>query len=153
MLLRTVVLPRSSSSQMISILMLLVLMSCRCETETNECLSSPCLNNGTCIDRFNNFTCNCTSGFTGHRCDVDIDDCVINPCQNNASCIDGINTFICSCTSGFTGKFCDSDIDECAGEIIGTLTSEDATAAKTSLKKCTCVLSVFIAIIPVHILC
>ena len=36
---------------------------------------------------------------------------------------------------------------------IGTLRSDDATAAKTSLQKWICVLSVFIAIIPTHLLC
>ena len=36
---------------------------------------------------------------------------------------------------------------------IGTLRSSDATATRTSLKKWICVLSVFIAIIPTHLLC
>ena len=36
---------------------------------------------------------------------------------------------------------------------IGTLRSNDATATKTSPKKWICVLSVFIAIIPAHLLC
>ena len=37
--------------------------------------------------------------------------------------------------------------------ILVTLRSDDATAAKTSLQKWTCVLSVFNAIIPTHLLC
>ena len=37
--------------------------------------------------------------------------------------------------------------------IIGTLRSNDATATRTSLKKLICMLSVFIAIIPNHLLC
>ena len=37
--------------------------------------------------------------------------------------------------------------------IIGTLRSNDATATRTSLKKSICVLSVFMAIIPTHLLC
>ena len=36
---------------------------------------------------------------------------------------------------------------------LGTLRSNDATATRTSLKKCIFVLSVFIAIIPTHLLC
>ena len=36
---------------------------------------------------------------------------------------------------------------------IGTLRSNDAPATRTSLKKLICVLSVFIAIIPCHLLC
>ena len=38
-------------------------------------------------------------------------------------------------------------------ELSGTLRSNDATATRTSLKKWICVLSVFIAIIPTHLLC
>ena len=37
--------------------------------------------------------------------------------------------------------------------IIGTLRSNVATATRTSLKKSICVLSVFMAIIPTHLLC
>ena len=37
--------------------------------------------------------------------------------------------------------------------IIGTLRSNDATATRTSLKRWICVISVFIAIIPIHLLC
>ena len=37
--------------------------------------------------------------------------------------------------------------------LIGTLRSNDATSARTSLKKWICVPSVFIAIIPTHLLC
>ena len=41
----------------------------------------------------------------------------------------------------------------CCGQQIGTLRSNDATATRTSLKKLICMLSVFIAIIPNHLLC
>ena len=37
--------------------------------------------------------------------------------------------------------------------IVETLTSNDATATRTSLKNCICVLSVFMAVIPTHLLC
>lgn len=36
-----------------------------CEAEVNECMSSPCLNEGVCLDEVNKFTCSCTGGFTG----------------------------------------------------------------------------------------
>ncbi len=32
-----------------------------CEVDINECETNPCLNNGTCTDGFNNYTCSCTS--------------------------------------------------------------------------------------------
>ena len=116
-----------------------------------NCLPNSC-NSGVCIPLMDSYVCQCNRSYTGRNCDSLINKCDSNPNNcNKGTCIDGIDSFTCSCTSGFTGKFCDSDIDECVGEIIWTLRFEDATAAKTSLKKCTCVLSVFIAIIPIHI--
>ena len=37
-------------------------------TDIDECASNPCLNGGTCVDRLDGFTCQCTSGFTGPIC-------------------------------------------------------------------------------------
>lgn len=36
-----------------------------CETEVDECLSSPCRNNATCTDLLGGFSCTCLGGFTG----------------------------------------------------------------------------------------
>jgi hypothetical protein len=36
-----------------------------CETDINECQSSPCQNSGTCQDMENRYNCFCTSGYTG----------------------------------------------------------------------------------------
>lgn len=36
-----------------------------CEAEVNECVSSPCLNEGVCVDEVDKFTCSCAAGFTG----------------------------------------------------------------------------------------
>ena len=49
-----------------------LLFSCRCETEANECDSSPCENNSTCIDLLNGFECNCTANYTGVRCEIEV---------------------------------------------------------------------------------
>ena len=38
----------------------------KCEVNINDCEESPCLNNGTCIDMVNNFSCNCLDGFEGN---------------------------------------------------------------------------------------
>ena len=38
--------------------------------EINECESNPCRNGGTCFDIIGNFTCNCTSGWTGQDCHI-----------------------------------------------------------------------------------
>ena len=37
-----------------------------CGENTNECASTPCQNNATCVDQLNKFVCNCgDNGFTG----------------------------------------------------------------------------------------
>ena len=38
--------------------------------DVDECASMPCLNNGTCVDGINRFTCKCTSGYTGAVCET-----------------------------------------------------------------------------------
>ena len=36
--------------------------------DINECLSSPCQNNGTCQNRKNQYRCVCKPGFKGRNC-------------------------------------------------------------------------------------
>jgi hypothetical protein len=36
-----------------------------CQLDINECLSMPCSNNSTCIDKINSFECHCPPGFAG----------------------------------------------------------------------------------------
>ncbi|KAL9970515.1 hypothetical protein ACROYT_G022902 [Oculina patagonica] len=49
-----------------------------CEIDINECSSSPCLNDGTCVDDVNTFYCNCTSLYIkGLRCEIiDVQDAI-----------------------------------------------------------------------------
>lgn len=51
-----------------------------CETNINDCQSSPC-HRGDCIDGQNSFTCNCHAGYTGRLCQSQINECESNPCQ------------------------------------------------------------------------
>ena len=48
-----------------------------CDININECESSPCQNNATCIDAIAAFTCVCPAGFTGDRCHINIDECQV----------------------------------------------------------------------------
>lgn len=36
-----------------------------CEENVDECSSNPCLNNGTCVDATNGYTCHCYPGYSG----------------------------------------------------------------------------------------
>jgi protein crumbs len=36
-----------------------------CEIDFDECLSHPCLNGATCMNKINEFSCICTPGYTG----------------------------------------------------------------------------------------
>ncbi|XP_053382288.1 fibropellin-1-like isoform X2 [Mercenaria mercenaria] len=81
----------------------------KCYPAPNICDSSPCLNNGTCVDNGNGtFTCICESGYTDTNCSVLASGiCDSSPCLNNGTCVDnGNGTFTCICESGYTGTNC-----------------------------------------------
>lgn len=70
---------RVSSQCLLSLLLLCLLLPFpRCEAERNECEGFPCLNGGLCIDELNDFTCNCTSNYTGKVCDILVSTCSCN---------------------------------------------------------------------------
>ena len=76
-------------------------------------MSQPCLNNGTCIDSINQFSCACPDGYSNTICQTNIDECSSGPCLNGGSCQDRINSYSCSCQPGYTGFHCEVDSDEC----------------------------------------
>jgi hypothetical protein len=84
-----------------------------CDVDMDECSSSPCVNDATCLDStvlqeidFDRYRCVCLAGFgngicdydyiseyeqqctlsTGGFCDIDINECDSNPCLNSAVC-------------------------------------------------------------------
>jgi hypothetical protein len=80
----------------------------------NECESSPCQNNGTCIDGVAAFSCVCRPGFAGARCEINIDECESSPCLNQGVCVDGIDAYECDCRdTGFSGLHCETNVDDC----------------------------------------
>ena len=38
--------------------------------DIDECASDPCMNDGTCTDLVNGFSCNCTGNYTGSMCNI-----------------------------------------------------------------------------------
>ncbi|XP_019377369.1 PREDICTED: protocadherin Fat 4, partial [Gavialis gangeticus] len=84
-----------------------------CETDIDECLPSPCHNNGTCHNLVGGFSCSCPDGFTGMACERDINECLSSPCKNGAICQNFPGSFNCVCKTGYTGKTCDSAVNYC----------------------------------------
>ncbi|TRY60562.1 hypothetical protein DNTS_026975 [Danionella cerebrum] len=76
------------------------------------CLSEPCLNNGTCLDQFNSFRCECSPGWTGVECQENIDECSMMPCVHGV-CRDLAGDYECQCPVGYRGKNCQEEVDEC----------------------------------------
>ena len=86
-----------------------------CQIDINECLSNPCSNNATCMDRINSYECKCPPGFRGDLCEININECDSTPCMHGGTCVDLIDGYYCHCPAGYTGPTCSIDIDDCAG--------------------------------------
>ncbi|CAD5122787.1 DgyrCDS11193 [Dimorphilus gyrociliatus] len=85
----------------------------RCETDINECSSSPCSSNGECKNLANKFICICQAGYTGRLCNSEIDECSSSPCLNG-TCKNLINKYECNCSgTGYEGENCEKLIDNC----------------------------------------
>ena len=94
-----------------------------CETDIDECESSPCQNGGVCRDKVNMFECDCAAGFTGTLCAEEIDECVELkwPCANNATCVDLIADYLCDCVDvwvngtvvQYSGRNCTVELTGC----------------------------------------
>ena len=86
-----------------------------CNTNVQECTSTPCRNNGTCTDGVAAYACsNCGAGYSGVNCEVELDECGSSPCQNGARCVDMVFNFTCVCPDGWNGDRCHQNIDDCS---------------------------------------
>ncbi|XP_036061965.1 protein delta homolog 1 isoform X2 [Onychomys torridus] len=84
-----------------------------CNIDMRACTSTPCANNGTCVDlEKGQYECSCAPGFSGKDCQNKDGPCVINgsPCQNGGACVDDegqASHASCLCPPGFAGNFCE----------------------------------------------
>ncbi|XP_057660658.1 sushi, von Willebrand factor type A, EGF and pentraxin domain-containing protein 1-like isoform X1 [Diorhabda carinulata] len=88
-----------------------------CEIEVDFCEINYCENNGTCLNRIDQFRCKCVGGFIGLRCHIL--PCDYKPCENSKMCINipednaTRDSYMCVCPDGYTGKNCDELINNC----------------------------------------
>ncbi|RZF39688.1 hypothetical protein LSTR_LSTR013176 [Laodelphax striatellus] len=78
---------------------------------TDECLSNPCQNGGTCTDMYGGYHCHCPEQWEGAQCTVDVNECARFGgtelgCQNGATCINRPGSYQCSCAQGYHGIHC-----------------------------------------------
>ncbi|XP_006851612.1 PREDICTED: vitamin K-dependent protein Z [Chrysochloris asiatica] len=67
-----------------------------------QCVSQPCLNNGSCHDNIRSYTCNCSHGYEGRNCAYATNECHperSDGCQH--FCHPGQRSYICSCAQGY----------------------------------------------------
>jgi len=91
-----------------------------CEIDIDECESSPCANNGECIDEINGYQCNCTNGFINSHCLKSINETCFgtkSPCQNQGICLLKSSSLYvakpeaeCQCSNGYKGRLCEIDV-------------------------------------------
>ena len=61
-----------------------------CEGDIHDCLSSPCINGGTCVEHTDGRTgyqCLCADTYVGLHCQWDSDGCDHQPCNNDGTCV------------------------------------------------------------------
>ncbi|KAI6661894.1 Neurogenic locus Notch protein-like [Oopsacas minuta] len=76
-----------------------------CGVPKNKCVSEPCVN-GECSSTDEDYSCNCTRGFTGKNCS----ECLV-VCQNGG---ERLSDCTCDCSNTrYEGTKCQNDINEC----------------------------------------
>jgi len=87
-----------------------------CQTNVDDCASSPCRNGGECQDLVGDYECLCPQGWVGKQCEEDEKRCDESTCENNALCVDLFQDFFCACPSGTDGKRCETSPQRCIGD-------------------------------------
>ncbi len=83
-----------------------------CEKNIRPCSSSPCMNNGECLEKESStglyiFTCKCTPYFHGTYCESEYDLCANVTCNNGRCYKKAINETACRCFYMYEGEYCD----------------------------------------------
>lgn len=84
-----------------------------CDSEIDECESSPCQNGAVCVDKLAHYLCACPTGYTGVNCEEEVMVCDDSPCANSALCLMEEGLPVCYCVPDFHGEKCEYQYDEC----------------------------------------
>ena len=74
--------------------------------EVDHCGSSPCQNNGTCVDDIADFKCECVNGWKGRYCHLQYTHCDSRTCLNGGTCVEENDSYTCKCTKDWEGSIC-----------------------------------------------
>ena len=89
-----------------------------CQHDVDECLTSPCLNGGTCHDMVNGYSCSCVDDYEGQICQYRrvrrwFHACQTNVCLNGGICLSNADNVWCICQIPYAGNRCEfSKADE-----------------------------------------
>ncbi|CAF0831612.1 unnamed protein product [Brachionus calyciflorus] len=91
-----------------------------CQFDIRPCSSSPCLNNGTCIDKtsrnmsdFNqSYICECRPYYNGTNCEHEIDLCKNKACSKQGYCFQENHEAKCKCFKSYNGDECQIESNE-----------------------------------------
>lgn len=85
-----------------------------CQYDLRPCSSSPCLNNGQCLNINDNlnkwsFNCSCQPGYVGSSCQDRVDMCANQTCSSNGVCRASLNSTAtrCECYDMYFGEECE----------------------------------------------
>ncbi|ELW47230.1 Protein delta like protein 1 [Tupaia chinensis] len=102
----------TATEALLRVLLLLLAFGHR-TPDVRACTSTPCANNGTCVELgHGSYECSCAPGYSGRDCQRKDGPCVINgsPCQHGGTCMDNegrASHASCLCPPGFSGNFCE----------------------------------------------
>ena len=62
-------------------------------SEVDTCVSSPCMNGGTCVNTKESYRCDCAPGYNGVNCEKEINECLSSPCYQASTCVNKVINF------------------------------------------------------------
>jgi hypothetical protein len=115
-----------------------------CQTNLRPCSKGPCLNNGTCLEDYDqtsgdfSYNCSCALTYYGVYCQNQIDICANKSCSGNGRCVVNGSLAQCQCFQMYSGDAC--EIESPAMKTIKGIISTSAVIAILSIVLSYCLL-------------